>query len=222
MINFIFDFDSTLVKTESLNDIINLSLNNDKEKMEEIDNITKMGMEGIITFKESLERRLNLSIITKNMIENITNKITKDITDGMLEFIFKLKQYKNVNIFIVSGGFTEMIIPTANILGIPDKNIFANKFILSNEKVIGVEDSLLLQQSGKAHLIKWAKENKIMTGTTIMIGDGYTDLETFLEGAVDYHIYFAGVINRDNVKNKSNLIANNIQELEKLCIDFIK
>ena len=95
MINFIFDFDSTLVKTESLNDIINLSLNNDKEKMEEIDNITKMGMEGIITFKESLERRLNLSIITKNMIENITNKITKDITDGMLEFIFKLKQYKN-------------------------------------------------------------------------------------------------------------------------------
>ena len=58
--------------------------------------------------------------------------------------------------------------------------------------------------------------------STTFYHSGHHLLVYFLEAIVDYHIYFAGVINRENVKNKSNLIANNIQELEKLCIDFIK
>ena len=125
----------------------------------------------------------------------------------------------NINSIIIMALLISLIITISNVYS-GFINTDKNKIKLL---ILDVDNTLIdYYKNLSEEVIKWAKENKIMTGTTIMIGDGYTDLETFLEGAVDYHIYFAGVINRDNVKNKSNLIANNIQELEKLCIDFIK
>lgn len=222
-INFIFDFDSTLVETESLNDILNISLNNDFEKKKEIEKITKLAMEGKITFKESLETRLKLASIHKDTIDEVIGNIISNITENMESVISNIQKYENTNIYIVSGGFTEIIKPVADILNIQSDNIFANKFIFDKQNnVEGVEDSLLLQEAGKAKTIEYCKKMKIISGKSMMIGDGYTDLETYLTNAVDDFVCFCGIVSRGNVENLAPHIANNVKELECICINFIE
>lgn len=221
-INFIFDFDSTLVKNESLNDILSLALGDHKEKIAEVDKITKTAMEGLITPQESMTKRLKLATINRDLVNKITEQTKSEITDGIVELISTLKHYDNTEIFIVSGGFREMIIPTAKILGISEKNVYANDFVYKNDIVEKANENLLLQEQGKVKLINKLKSDGILKGKNVMIGDGFTDLETLLYGAVDSHICFAGVVSRKNVVEKSENIAKNIEELKAQCISFIE
>ena len=46
-----------------------------------------------------------------------------------------------------------------------------------------------------------------------MIGDGYTDLEVYLENASDYFIYYSENVKRDKVISESELIANSFDEV---------
>jgi len=44
-----------------------------------------------------------------------------------IERLVKLLQRRGVAIYLISGGFREIIIPIANLLGIPKENVFANR-----------------------------------------------------------------------------------------------
>ena len=221
MINFVFDFDSTLVKKETLNSILSLALKDNVKKIEEIKRITKMAMEGFITPRESMNKRLNLTKINKTMVDCITNETKNDIVEGMPELISTLQSFPNINIFIMSGGFKEMIEPVAKILNIKIENIYANNFIYNNDIVSSVEDSLLLEEQGKAKMLKKLKEDKILIGKTIMIGDGWTDLETKLLNIADEFICFIGVIEREKVVANSINVAQNTSELLQNCLKII-
>ena len=179
-------------------------------------------MEGKISFKESLESRLKLSTITKEMINKIIHQLEENIVENMKETILELKKHKNVDIFIVSGGFIDFIEPIAKLFEISSDHIYANKFIFDKqENVIGIEETLLLQSCGKGKVIEYLKNTKKIEGKCIMIGDGYTDLETYLHHFSDEFICFCGVINREIVKEKSKYIAFSSEELKKICLEFI-
>jgi phosphoserine phosphatase len=217
MTNCIFDFDSTLVKSETLNDMLEIALNGDQEKIEEIKKITDGAMNGLnISPLESINRRLEIATIDRKIINMMIEKSKLEITDGMVELIKKIKT--KANIFVVSGGFREVIIPVAEILGIDKNNVFANDFLYDEQTVIGVKDNILLQEKGKVKLIEKLKNNGILIGKNIMIGDGYTDLETYLYGAVEECIAFFGIRKRSRVDEEAKLRANNIEELEKLLL----
>ncbi len=215
--NFLFDFDSTLVKCESLNDILNLALGDNSEKIAEVDRITKMAMNGLITPQNSIIQRLRLATINKELVNKITLKTKSEITEGMVKLIAELKKQKDANIFVISGGFKEIIVPTAKILGIDEKNVFANEFVYNENGVVEyVKQNILMEEQGKVKLINKLKEDGVLVGKNIMIGDGFTDLETFLYNAVDNYICFCGVIARENVKKKSLHIATDTKELLNL------
>ena len=60
---FVIDFDSTFTKVEAFDVLADISLNGHPDKEErkkQIIAITNQGMDGSISFRESLERRLNL------------------------------------------------------------------------------------------------------------------------------------------------------------------
>jgi HAD superfamily phosphoserine phosphatase-like hydrolase len=208
--NIIFDFDSTIVKNETFNDVLKIALNDDKNKIKQIDEVVNKAMNGFITPKESMEFRFKIATINKKIIQQAINETT--ITDKMPELIKELKE-KGHNVIIVSGGFTEMISPIANKIGI-DK-IYANNFIYNGDNVISIDDGILLQEQGKVKMINSLN----LQGKKIMIGDGYTDLETWKYGAVDYFIAFFGVIKRDKVNNEANIKANNVDELRNIIIN---
>ena len=218
--NFIFDFDSTLVKRETLNDILKVSINNDEEKIKKVEEITKNAMEGKISPLDSMNSRLKTATIYKKTIEEMKKNIVNEITDG-LKFVIKELQKMKVNIFIVSGGFNELIYPVSEILNIKKDNIFANDFIYKDNIVIGVKDNILLEEQGKVKLINKLKNDKILIGKNIMVGDGWTDLETYLFNAVDNYICFTGIVKREKVINNSKIIANNSNELLSESIKLI-
>ena len=61
--NFVFDFDSTLTSVEALDVLAEISLVNNSKKDEiinEIVDITNLGIDGKISFTESLEKRIQL------------------------------------------------------------------------------------------------------------------------------------------------------------------
>ena len=81
---FIIDFDSTFTQVEALDILGEISLINDPEKdkkLQEIKDITDKGMEGSITFRESLEQRLTILQANRaqvnELIERLKLKVSK-------------------------------------------------------------------------------------------------------------------------------------------------
>jgi len=98
---YIFDFDSTITRVEALDVLAEISLANDPKKDEiiaEIKEITNLGIDGDISFTESLERRIKLLNANKAdlapLVKELKGKITKSIEcnkeffDQFADFVF--------------------------------------------------------------------------------------------------------------------------------------
>ena len=199
MKNYIIDFDSTFIKVESLDELLEISEPGNKLKIDNVKNITNEGMEGKISFSESLSRRIKLLEATKDNIDKTVQKLRDKVSDSFVNNIDFLKENKD-NIYIVSSGFHEIIDPIVLEYGIIKKNIYANSFIFDkSQKIIGYDENNPLSTSkGKVKILKMLG----LKGITHIIGDGFTDFEIKKEGYADYFYLFT-----ENIKRKS-LIKN--------------
>ena len=199
MKNYIIDFDSTFIKVESLDELLEISEPGNKLKIDNVKNITNEGMEGKISFSESLSRRIKLLEATKDNIDKTVQKLRDKVSDSFVNNIDFLKENKD-NIYIVSSGFHEIIDPIVLEYGIIKKNIYANSFIFDKtQKIIGYDENNPLSTSkGKVKILKMLG----LKGITHIIGDGFTDFEIKKEGYADYFYLFT-----ENIKRKS-LIKN--------------
>ncbi len=199
MKNYIIDFDSTFIKVESLDELLEISEPGNKLKIDKVKNITNEGMEGKISFSESLSRRIKLLEATKDNIDKTVHKLRDKVSDSFVNNIDFLKE-NNDNIYIVSSGFHEIIDPIVLEYGILKKNIYANSFIFDkSQKIIGYDKNNPLSTSkGKVKILKMLG----LKGITHIIGDGFTDFEIKKEGYANYFYLFT-----ENIKRKS-LIKN--------------
>tara|TARA_Y100001978_G_scaffold43693_1_gene38890 strand:+ start:555 stop:1226 length:672 start_codon:yes stop_codon:yes gene_type:complete len=212
--NILFiDFDSTFIKLETLDELAKFVLKDDKErdsKIKRISDITNLAMSGKINFTESLNLRLNLLEINKADINQITNYLSKKISNSINLNIDSIRSISQ-NIWIVSGGFMEIISPIVKNFNIKKDNILANEFIYDEyDKVIGCnEQNDLFKSNGKIRAIKNLKlsENKIM------IGDGFTDYEVFKHGAVNTFIYYSENVLRYDVSKLSKYKASSFDDV---------
>ena len=199
MKNYIIDFDSTFIKVESLDELLEISEPGNKLKIDKVKKMTNNGMEGKISFSESLSRRIKLLEATKDNIDKTVQKLRDKVSDSFVNNIDFLKENKD-NIYIVSSGFHEIIDPIVLEYGILKKNIYANSFIFDkSQKIIGYDENNPLSTSkGKVKILKMLG----LKGITHIIGDGFTDFEIKKEGYADYFYLFT-----ENIKRKS-LIKN--------------
>jgi len=214
-INLLIDFDSTIIKEESLDLLSTISLQkitNKNEIIKQITNITTNAMEGKINFSDALTHRIKLLNAYKKHIEILIRKIQNNITSSFVDNKqFFQENYKNC--YVVSGGFSEIIYPVVKPYKIQKNNIFANQFLFNNDdKIISIDkNNLLSQDLGK---VKVAKNIK---GNNIIIGDGFTDYEVKKYNAAEKFIQFSGNINRKNLNPYADFIANDFNEI----INFI-
>lgn len=179
---FIIDFDSTFTQVEALDILGEISLENDPEKerkIQAIKDITDKGMEGKLSFRESLEQRMDLLKANKAQI----NRLVEALQDKVSFSFQRNKEFLQENadnIFIISNGFKDFILPIVTPYGIKDENIFANEFIYDeNDNIVDFNrDNLLSQNNGKPSTIKSLN----LKGDIYVIGDGYTDYEIKLRG----------------------------------------
>lgn len=208
---FIFDFDSTFVSIESLDKLAEISLkkNPNKDKiLKEIQNITKKGMEGKVSFQDSLSFRIGKFTSTKNDVAELIEILKKSITPSINRNKNFFKLYRD-QIYIISGGFQEYILPIAKTFGIRQDHVLANTFIFDKDKIIGFDKKNLLTKSGgKAKSVKSLN----LKGEVYVLGDGYTDYEIKKINGKEEFVAFTEIVRRDDVIKKTNFVVKNLDE----------
>lgn len=209
---FLIDFDSTFIKSEGLDELAAVALKNDPDKkiiLEKIKELTQQGMDGTIPFGQSLHQRITLLKASRKDIEKVAKELKKNISSSIQRNKKFFKKYKN-NIYIISGGFKEIILPVVKPFGILENHIFANTFVYDKKgKITGVDEkNPLSQNNGKLKLLKSLHLN----GDITVIGDGYTDYQLKESGLVKEFIAFTENVEREVVIKKADGIAHSFDE----------
>ena len=212
MNHFIIDYDSTFIKVESLDELSKISNGDDETINNKISEITNLGMEGKISFSDSLRKRIELIECNKEDIVKTVEILEKKVSDSFKNNISFLKNNAE-NILIVSSGFHELIEPIVIEYGIKKENIFANKFLYDNNKVIGYDKKNPLSKSqGKVNILKELK----LKGEVHVIGDGYTDYEIKKEGLANYFYLFIENIKRESVVKSADYLLKSLDQFIKI------
>lgn len=100
-------------------------------------------------------------------------------------------------VYVVSGGFEEIIKPTVERLGILATNVYANTFLFDDTgNIVGHDPGRLTAQAGgKAVQVRELE----LCRPIIAIGDGSTDLEIRLRGEADEFWAFTETVTRPGV-----------------------
>lgn len=206
-LNIIFDFDSTLVKIEGIDELARMN-----NKIKEVSMLTNQAMNGEVSFEKIFRKRLEIIKPSTKNLEELNILYSKNLLPGLPKAIDKFR--KIGNIFIVSGGYKTSMIRSASFLKIPKSNIFANELLFDDDGnyLDFDKNSPLWRNYGKKIAINLIKEKNPLP--TILIGDGYSDLECL--DIVDLFICFTGVIKRNNIFNFSKHTANAFSQVYKI------
>jgi D-3-phosphoglycerate dehydrogenase / 2-oxoglutarate reductase len=205
---FVIDFDSTFTKVEAFDVLADISLNDHPEKEDRkkrIIEITNKGMDGSISFRESLEQRLNLLAPGRQHLPALITKLKASVSESFKRNKEFFQKYAD-NIYIISNGFREFIEPIVIEFGIKPENILANEFRFDHEgRVIGFDDENPLSANG-GKVTQLKKLN--LPGDVYVIGDGYTDYEIKHAGLANKFFAFTENVERENVKSRADHVAH--------------
>jgi D-3-phosphoglycerate dehydrogenase len=213
-VNVVIDFDSTLIQAESL-DILAAICNRSETIQEKIKYITNLGMIGEISIQESLSQRIKLINASQSDLNELIVRLNSFISPS-IDALIEMKSVFPKNCYVVSGGFLEYIIPVCKRIGFLETNIISNQFVLKDDKIIDFNRNLSISQNiGKVKAINALN----LSRPIYMIGDGYTDLETKLECAVDYFIGYTETVFRENVVKQADAVCSDFYEVVKWIQD---
>jgi len=210
--HFVIDFDSTFTQVEALDILGEISLANNpkkKKKLQELKELTDLAMGGKLAFRESLEKRLDILEANKSAIPELVERLKKMVSVSFVRNEEFFKEYKN-NIYIISNGFKEIIVPIVSELGVKEGNVYANTFVFDKGgNITGFDkDNVLSSNNGKVELLKQMG----LQGDVYVIGDGYNDYEIKAAGLANKFYAFTENIERDDVLDKADHITPSLDE----------
>jgi len=210
--NYIFDFDSTLTRVEALDVLAEITLEGNPKKEEviqEIIDITNLGIDGEISFTESLERRIKLLNANKSDLDSLVKALSKQVSSSIERNKEFFDAYKD-DIYVISCGFKEFIDPIVANYNIPSERVFANTFEFDeNGKIVGFDaNNPLSQHNGKIQCLK----DMNLDGEIQVIGDGYSDYVTREAGIADKFFAYTENVEREKTTKNADYIAPNFDE----------
>lgn len=209
---FVIDFDSTFTKVEAFDALADISLKDHPEREErkrKIADITSQGMDGTLSFRESLEQRLALLAPNRHHLELLVKALKEKVSLSFKRNKAFFETYAD-HIYIISNGFHAFIDPIVTEYGIKKENILANTFEFNDKgEVIGFDKgNPLSANNGKVERLK----SLSLPGDVYVIGDGYTDYEIKHSGLANKFFAFTENVERKNVLDKADHIAPSLDE----------
>lgn len=171
----LMDVDSTLTTTEAID-----LLAHHAGVGPEVSEITERAMHGELDFAASLgERVAALGGLPTSVFEEVGAAMT--LSDGALELIAAAKA-AGARVGVTSGGFTQLVAPLAERLGLDFHNANNLETVLvdGEEQLTGRCVGTLVDRDQKARdLLRFAHGNGIDPALTVAVGDGANDLAMF-------------------------------------------
>ncbi len=201
-----FDVDSTVITEEGI-DVLATSLG----VGDAVSKLTASAMGGTTLFQNALKARLDLIKPSIENLENIQKEHPLQFTPRLKELI-EILHKKGKNIYLVSGGFRQMINPIALQLGISVSNIYANNLFFTEDGEYNGFDTNepTSKDGGKAKVIQDLID-KYDYKCVIMIGDGATDMQA--RPPAKAFIGYGGIIEREKVKNGADWFIKDFNEI---------
>ncbi|MBU4484458.1 phosphoserine phosphatase SerB, partial [bacterium] len=165
----VFDMDSTLIQAEVVDELAKLC-----KKHQEVSRITRKVVQGRISYREGLLKRVKLlKGVSIKDFENVYKKIK--LTDGAANLVRVLKKlgYKTA---LISGGFSYFTDRLKGKLGFD--YAYANELEMVGGLATGKISKRIIDGKTKAKLLQEiAKKENIDLDQTIAVGDGANDIE---------------------------------------------
>jgi D-3-phosphoglycerate dehydrogenase / 2-oxoglutarate reductase len=216
-IRFIFDFDSTFARGEMLEQLAALALEgvSDREAiLTRIAELTRAAMEGRMDYAESLQARLALIPAKRTHLKTLIALIRDDITPSFLRNHTFLREQAD-NIYIVSSGFREVLLPIAADFGIAESHVFGNTLRFDAAgKLLGVDTANPLAcDKGKVSVIRALN----LPGQVCMVGDGMSDYAVRKAGLAIRFYAFTENVRREPVVALADREAPSLDEVLYDC-----
>ncbi|CAI5499843.1 unnamed protein product, partial [Closterium sp. Naga37s-1] len=139
---------------------------------------TTKAMSGSVPFETALAARLEIFNPSAADVAGFLRDHPPRLNPGIGELVKRLKA-RGTEVYLISGGFRQMIEPVAALLDIPVTNIFANRLLFEEGSgaYAGFDANEPTSRSGgKARAIAQLKQEHGFK-SLVMVGDGATDLE---------------------------------------------
>ncbi|PHS09165.1 MAG: phosphoglycerate dehydrogenase [Kordia sp.] len=209
---YVFDFDSTLTRVEALDILAEITLAKNPQKDEvikEIIDITNKGIDGDISFTESLERRIKLLNAKKGDLSELIRRLKREVSKSIEDNKEFFETHAD-DIYVISCGFKEFIDPIVAKYNIPSERVFANTFEFDeDDAIIGFDAAnVLSKHDGKIECLR----NLNLPGEVQVIGDGYSDYVMRKAGIADKFFAYTENISRDKATSNADHITPNLDE----------
>ena len=209
---YVFDFDSTLTSVEALDVLAEITLANKPEKdavVSEIQAITNLGIDGDISFTESLERRLSLLHANKTDLDTLVQELQHKVSASIVRNKEFFEKYSE-DIYVISCGFKEFIEPIVAKYNIPAHKVYANTFTYDEKgNITGFDkENVLSSHNGKIECLKRMN----LVGEVQVIGDGYSDYVMREAGIADKFFAYTENVSRDKATANADHVTPNLDE----------
>lgn len=165
----VLDVDSTLIQDE----VIELIADHAGTR-EEVARVTEAAMRGELDFAGSLHARVaTLEGLTVDVLDTVRSAVR--LTPGARTLVTTLVEAGHV-VGLVSGGFTEVVAPLAEALGI--ETVRANHLEIVDGRLTGRVVGEVVDRAAKADfLTRLAASSGVESDQTVAVGDGANDLD---------------------------------------------
>ncbi len=210
--HIVIDFDSTFLQVEALEELADIALSQRPDKdhvLNEIKEITSLGVDGKIPFNESLSRRVGVIKAHKDHLPVLIDRLKEKVSISIQRNRDFFERYRG-NIFVISNGFREFIEPVVVEYHISPDQIRANSFRFDESgNIVGFDDENLLAHSkGKSKIL----QSLGLPGEIYVIGDSYTDYEMKEAGVAHKFFAFTENVLRENILDKADHVTPSFDE----------
>ncbi|HEX4887017.1 MAG TPA: phosphoglycerate dehydrogenase [Luteibaculaceae bacterium] len=209
--HFVFDFDSTFIRLEAL-DVLCEMIHGSRQpqRLIDIQHLTQLGMEGKLSLKESLLKRIELLEAHRDHLPLLIDRLRQEVTASVKRNRRFFQEYSE-QVYVISNGFSEIITPIVAEFGIRPERVMANTFRFDNQgAIVGFDErNPLCDNKGKAIRLQMEQ----LQGEVVVIGDGYTDYEMREAGAATRFYAFSENVARPVVMAKADHIAPSLDEI---------
>ncbi|HEY0055335.1 MAG TPA: HAD-IB family phosphatase [Pedobacter sp.] len=209
---YIIDFDSTFTQVEALDELARISLKDNPNReaiYKEIEDLTNAAMEGRLSFRESLTKRVKVLQANREHLKLLVSRLKKLVSSSFSRNRTFFKNHPD-DVLIVSGGFKEFITPVVLPYHIKKENIYANTFLFDVDgNIVGYDDTNpLSQEGGKVKLLQELK----LEGNIFGIGDGYSDFQLKESGLIQKFYAFTENIARQSILERADHVTPSFDE----------